>query len=117
MLAVPIVHSRRHGGVLFAGLGLILVVVWMLATTWPCACAIDDPAAAARLPSAPALDTRPMAPAGDHSAEERFSAARAALSALLIVDRSRDRRADLMDMATSLRWHRGAPSGLPPGSD
>jgi hypothetical protein len=117
MLAAPIVRSSRYGGVLLAGLGLILVVGWMLATTWPCACAIDDPAAAARLPSALGLDARPMAPAGDHSAEERFSAVRAAPSAPLMVDRSRDRRADLMDMATSLRWHRGAPSGLPPGSD
>jgi hypothetical protein len=117
MLAIPIVHLCRLGGALLAGLGLILVVAWMLATAWSCPCAIDDPAAVARLSSVPVLSARPMAPAGDHPAEERFSAAHAAPSAPLMVDRSRDRRADLMDMATSLRWHRGAPSGLPPGSD
>jgi hypothetical protein len=33
------------------------------------------------------------------------------------VDRSRDRRADLQDMAIAIRWHRGAASDLPPGSD
>lgn len=42
---------------------------------------------------------------------------RAATPNPVLVDRQRDRRADLMDMAVSIRWHRGAASGLPPGSD
>ena len=33
------------------------------------------------------------------------------------IDRGSDRRADLMDMAISIRWHRGPASELPPGSD
>jgi hypothetical protein len=33
------------------------------------------------------------------------------------LDRSFDLRADLMDMAIAIRWHRGAASELPPGSD
>ena len=117
MLAVPIVHRCRQGGVLLTRLGLVLVVAWMLVTAWSCACAIDDPAAVARSPSAPGLSARPMAPAGDHPPEERFSTARAVPSAPVIMDRSRDRRADLIDMAVSLRWHRGTPSELAPGSN
>jgi hypothetical protein len=33
------------------------------------------------------------------------------------LDRSFDLRADLMDMAIASRWHRGAASDLPPGSE
>jgi hypothetical protein len=117
MLAVPIVHLRRLGGMLLAGLGLVFVVGWTLATAWSCACATDDPAVVARPPSAPGLSARPMAPQGNHPPEERFTAALAAPSTPITVDWGRDRRVDLMDMATSRRRHRGAPSELPPGSN
>jgi hypothetical protein len=49
--------------------------------------------------------------------QDRFSARQAATVTPVGVDRSRDRRADLMDMAISIRWHRGAASDLPPGSN
>lgn len=49
--------------------------------------------------------------------QDRFSARQAATVTPVGVDRSRDRRADLMDMAISVRWHRGAASDLPPGSN
>jgi hypothetical protein len=48
--------------------------------------------------------------------QDGFAAQRAATISP-VVDRSRDRRADLMDMAIAIRWHRGARSDLPPGSD
>ncbi|MCD6057168.1 MAG: hypothetical protein K0Q89_698 [Thermomicrobiales bacterium] len=117
MLAVSIVQRCRQGSMFLAGLGLVLVVAWMLVTAWSCACAIVEPATMARSSSVPGLIARPMAPRGDHPPEERFSAASAASRDPLMVDRSHDRRVDLMDMAMSLRWHRGTPSGLPPGSD
>jgi hypothetical protein len=116
MASVPIVH-RRQGGVLLAGFGLILIVTWMLVTAWSCACAIDDPPAMAPAAAAPGLIARPTAPGDDRLPEEPVTNLRAARREPLLVDRSRDRRADLMDMAISLRWHRGAPSGLPPGSE
>ena len=117
MRAVPVAHRYRQVGSLLAGLGLMVVVAWMLVTAWFCAYAIDDPAVMARSTSAAGPSARAIAPPGDHPPKERFSAARVARSEPLMVDRSRDRRADLMDMAISLRWHRGAPSGLPPGSE
>jgi len=61
-----------------------------------------------------------MVPRANHPSEERFSAARAAPSATITsmtVDRSRDRRVDLIDMAISIRWHRGAAPDLPLGSN
>jgi hypothetical protein len=70
-------------------------------------------------------DTRP-APGRDSPAVahhyhlrrlDRFRARQATTIAPVGLDRSFDLRADLMDMARSLRWHRGAPSGLPPGSE
>jgi hypothetical protein len=48
--------------------------------------------------------------------QDRFAAQRAATT-LPVVDRSRDRRADLMDMAAWIRWHRGAAPDLSPGSN
>jgi hypothetical protein len=120
MLAVPIVHRSRQGGRLLAGLGLILVVGWMSATAWSCACVKVDPVAVAHSPSAPSLGVPPKVPHANHPPEERFSAARTASSATITpvgVDRSFDLRADLMDMALAIRWHRGPASDLPPGSD
>jgi hypothetical protein len=120
MLALPIVDRSRQGGGLLAGLGIILVVGWMLASAWSCACVTDDPVAVARSPSAPSVGAPPMVPRANHPPEERFSAARTAPSATITpvgVGRSRDRRADLMDMATSFRWHRSAAPDLPLGSN
>ena len=49
--------------------------------------------------------------------QDRFSSRHAVTSTPVIVDPRRDRRVDLIDMAISIRWHRGATSDLPPGSE
>ena len=49
--------------------------------------------------------------------QDLFSAQQVATITPVGVDGSRDRRADLMEMAISVRWHRGAASDLPPGSN
>ena len=46
-----------------------------------------------------------------------FSSQRATTNTPVIADPRRDRRVDLMDMAISIRWHRGTTSDLPPGSE
>ena len=48
---------------------------------------------------------------------DRFSAQLRATIGPVGLDRSYDLRADLKDMAISIRWHRGPGSGLPLGSD
>ena len=48
---------------------------------------------------------------------DQFSVRHAVTITPVGLDRSFDLRADLMDMATSIRWHRSAASDLPPGSD
>ena len=48
---------------------------------------------------------------------DRFSSQQAATNSPVIADPRRDRRVDLMDMAISIRWHRGTTSDLPPGSE
>ena len=52
-----------------------------------------------------------------HRRLDRLRDRQAATIAPVGLDRSFDLRADLMDMASALRWHRGAPSGLPPGAE
>jgi hypothetical protein len=67
----------------------------------------------------PAAVTRPAGtwtPPGNHS-RDRSSAREATAVTPLSVDPSRDRRTDLIDMAISIRWHRGPESDLPPGSN
>jgi hypothetical protein len=54
---------------------------------------------------------------GQRRPRDWFSSQRATTTTPVIADPSRDRRVDLMDMAISIRWHRGATSDLPPGSD
>src|SRR5687767_9232802 len=88
MPAVSIVRLCRLGGLLLAGLGLVLVVGWMLSTAWSCACEIDDPAVMARPAAAPVLSVRPIALRGDDPPQERISAARSAPSTPIMVDRS-----------------------------
>ena len=53
----------------------------------------------------------------DHGQPQDGFAAQRAATTLPVVDRSRDRRADLMDMAAWIRWRRGAAPDLPPGSN
>ena len=53
----------------------------------------------------------------DLRGQDRFSDRQAVSITPVVVDRSRDRRVDLMDMAISIRWHRGPASDLPPGSN
>jgi hypothetical protein len=54
----------------------------------------------------------------DHRrSRDRFAARSAVAITPVGLDRSFDLRADLMDMAISMRWHRGPESNLPPGSD
>jgi hypothetical protein len=53
----------------------------------------------------------------DYGQPQDGVAAQRAATTLPVVDRSRDRRADLMDMAAWIRWHRGATPDLPPGSN
>ncbi len=48
---------------------------------------------------------------------DQFSVRHAVTDTPIGRDRSFDLRVDLMDMATSIRWHRSAASDLPPGSD
>jgi hypothetical protein len=52
----------------------------------------------------------------DDRPQHSFSAQQASTIDPVLVNRSRDRRADLLDMAISIRWHRGSASDLPPGS-
>ena len=47
----------------------------------------------------------------------RFSSQQAPTITPVSADPGYDRRADLMDMAISIRWHRGTTSDLPPGSE
>jgi hypothetical protein len=54
---------------------------------------------------------------GDRGPRDRLPDRHAATIDPVPVDPSRDRRADLQDMAIAIRWHRGAASDLPPGSD
>jgi hypothetical protein len=65
---------------------------------------------------APGRDSIAIANRDLRQPQDGFAALRAA-TIPPIVDRSRDRRADLMDMAIAIRWHRGVRSDLPPGSD
>ena len=65
---------------------------------------------------APGRDSMAIANRDQRQPQDGFAAQRAATISP-VVDRSRDRRADLMDMAIAIRWHRGARSDLPPGSD
>jgi hypothetical protein len=60
---------------------------------------------------------RSVADRDQRRAPVQFSAQGRATIDSGLVDRSRDRRADLMDMAVSIRWHRGPSSDLPPGAD
>jgi hypothetical protein len=53
----------------------------------------------------------------DHGQPQAGFAAQRAATTLAVVDRSRDRRADLMDMSAWIRWHRGGAPDLPPGSN
>jgi hypothetical protein len=48
---------------------------------------------------------------------DRSRARQSATIAPVGLDRSFDLRVDLMDMAISIRWHRGAAADLPPGSN
>jgi hypothetical protein len=65
---------------------------------------------------APGRDSMSIANRDQRQPQDAFAAQRAT-TIPPVVDRSRDRRADLMDMAIAIRWHRGARSDLPPGSD
>jgi hypothetical protein len=125
MLAVPLIHRCRQLGGLLAGLGLILMVAWMTATTvaerggrgaWEHD-QFEDRVPERIAESGLGVGTSKVVQHGDRQLNRRFSGERAGPINPLLVDRSNDRRADLMDMATSLRWHRGTASGLPPGSD
>jgi hypothetical protein len=60
---------------------------------------------------------RPAAHRDPSRRQDQFPVQHAATITPLQVDPSRDRRADLMEMAIAIRWHRGAASDLPPGSD
>jgi hypothetical protein len=62
-------------------------------------------------PSRPVVDRDPRRP------QDQFPVQHAATITPLQVNPSRDLRADLMEMAVAIRWHRGAASDLPPGSD
>ena len=67
--------------------------------------------------SAPGRDLLAVAYHNYRRQLDRFRAPQAATIAPVGLDRSFDLRADLRDMATSIRWHRGPASDLPPGSD
>ena len=66
--------------------------------------------------TAPGRDSMSIANRDHGQPQDGFAAQRAAAT-LPVVDRSRDRRADLMALASSIRWHRGAAPDLPPGSN
>lgn len=66
--------------------------------------------------TAPGRDSMSITNCDHGQPQDGFVAQRAATT-LPVVDRSRDRRADLMDMAAWIRWHRGAAPDLPPGSN
>ena len=125
MRAVPIMHLCRLGAVLLTGLGPFLLVAWMTATTvadrWGRGAwehdQFEDRVPERFAESGLGVGTSPLVQHGDRQRNRRSSGERATSINPLWVDRSNDRRADLMDMATSLRWHRGTASGLPPGSD
>jgi hypothetical protein len=53
----------------------------------------------------------------DHGPPQDGFATQRAATTPLVLDRRHDRRADLMDMAISIRSHRSAASELPPGAN
>jgi hypothetical protein len=53
----------------------------------------------------------------DRRPRDRFSSQQATTITPVTADPRHDRRVDLMDMAISIRWHRGTTSDLPPGSE
>jgi hypothetical protein len=67
--------------------------------------------------AAPGSRSLPVTIHDQRRPRDRFSSQRATTITPVIADPSRDRRVDLMDMAISIRWHRGTTSDLPPGSD
>ena len=67
--------------------------------------------------TAPGRDSLAVAHHNHRRRLDRFRAPEAATTAPVGLDRSFDLRADLRDMATSIRWHRSPASDLPPGSD
>jgi hypothetical protein len=76
--------------------------------------AVTDPAGIRMTPREP---SRPVVHRDPRRPQDQFPVQHAATITPLHVDPSRDRRADLMEMAVAIRWHRGAASDLPPGSD
>jgi hypothetical protein len=71
----------------------------------------------ASAPDAPNGSSRATAHHGNRRPRDRASASGTTPLSPVLVDRGHDRRADLTDMAIAIRWHRGARSDLPPGSD
>jgi hypothetical protein len=114
-------------GLALSTLGLLLVVTGMAAFVPPpgnrthtVAEEGSQSSRITRLADSPVALSRRSAPnlkAGDRPLHEGLHIAPMAARDWLPVDRSRDRRADLMDMAISIRWHRGAGSDLPPGAN
>jgi hypothetical protein len=123
MLASPLIPRDRRDA-LITGLGLGLLVV--ATTTMPVADHTVLHAsehyqvawweASRDATSTPGGPLPPVMPA-DAPPPELAPGERAAGTTAMLVDRSRDRRADLADMAIAIRWHRGTASGLPPGAD
>jgi hypothetical protein len=67
--------------------------------------------------AAPVSRSLPVAHRDTRRLRDRFTSQHAVTSSPVIVDPRQDRRVDLMDMAISIRWHRGTTSDLPPGSE
>jgi hypothetical protein len=103
----------------FVGLPLVFfgyVIVLFGTAHRPLAPALVLSAEATMLtPTPPGPDAMSIANRDHGSPQDAFAAQRA--TPPLVVDRRHDRRADLMNMASSLRWHHGAASSLPPGSN
>jgi hypothetical protein len=114
-------------------LALIGCVVALTGTANRLLVQVPPPAAEAQLPTEATLrfpnvtspagprpgsgrDSMAIANRDHRQPQDRFAVLRT-VAIPPVVDRSRDRRADLMDMAIAIRWHRGAQSDLPPGSD
>jgi hypothetical protein len=67
--------------------------------------------------TAPSRGSRPVGIRDHRRVPDQFSVRHAVTDTPMGLDPSFDLQADLMDMATSIRWHRSAASDLPPGSD